>query len=171
MAIFTKKSFDSLQGLLLDQIGDLYDAEIRQKDVLQGMAEKATDPQLRTVLEESVAQNSSQLQRVEEVFKHLEHEPERETCDAMKGLISECKDVVEAKGDPDVVDAALIASVQRIMHYEMAGYGACRNYANRLGDEHAAGLLQENLDEIGALDKRLTEIATSTINERAASKA
>jgi ferritin-like metal-binding protein YciE len=86
----------------------------------------------------------------------------------MKGLIAEGDEMINAKGDPNVKDAALIAAGQRVEHYEMAGYGSVRTFAQQLGKPEAARLLQQTLDEEGATDKKLTQIAEQTINPRAA---
>ena len=93
--------------------------------------------------------------------------PERETCKAMKGLVSEGSQMIDAKGDPAVRDAALIAAAQRVEHYEMAGYGSARTFAEQLGMTQAADLLQTTLDEEGAADKKLTQLATQTVNQEA----
>jgi ferritin-like metal-binding protein YciE len=85
----------------------------------------------------------------------------------MKGLIAEGEEVLKADGDDSVKDAALIAAAQRVEHYEMAGYGSVRNFARRLGLDDAEQLLQDTLDEEGAADKKLTQLAESTINTRA----
>jgi ferritin-like metal-binding protein YciE len=85
----------------------------------------------------------------------------------MEGLVAEGKEVMEEDGEPSVIDAALIASAQRVEHYEMAGYGCVRTFANLLGYEDAAALLQETLDEEGEADKKLTELAETVINVEA----
>jgi ferritin-like metal-binding protein YciE len=86
----------------------------------------------------------------------------------MEGLIAEGEEIIDADGDPDVKDAALIAAAQRVEHYEIAGYGCARTFARRLGQQAAAALLQETLDEEGDADKILTHIAESSVNTEAA---
>jgi ferritin-like metal-binding protein YciE len=86
----------------------------------------------------------------------------------MKGLISEGSEAIDAKGDPDVKDAALIAAAQRVEHYEIAGYGTARTFAQRLGKQEAARLLQQTLDEEAAADEKLTQIAEQHVNPQAA---
>jgi ferritin-like metal-binding protein YciE len=95
-------------------------------------------------------------------------EPQRETCEAAKGLIREGSEMINATGDPDVKDAGLIAAAQRVEHYEIAGYGTARTLANQLGHTEAARLLQETLDEEGRTDKLLTQIAETRVNVEAA---
>jgi ferritin-like metal-binding protein YciE len=85
----------------------------------------------------------------------------------MEGLIDEGKELLQADIDDDVLDAGLIAAAQRVEHYEIAGYGCARTYARLLGDDEAANLLQQSLDEEGETDKRLTEIAENMVNARA----
>ena len=95
-------------------------------------------------------------------------EPKSKTCDAMKGLVSEGNHVINAEGDNEVRDAALIAAAQRVEHYEIASYGAARTFARRLGLEKVAELLQATLDEEGDADRKLTQLAERGINQEAA---
>lgn len=164
MGLFDKTNFDNLNDLLVHQLEDLYDAERRLIGALPKMAESAHDPQLAGAFVDHLSQTEGQVNRLERVFQLIGHDPKRETCPAMKGLIQEAEDMVDATGDDNACDAALIAAAQRIEHYEMAGYGAARALARRVGYEDAATLLQHTLDEEGATDKRLTQIAESGIN-------
>jgi ferritin-like metal-binding protein YciE len=168
MGLFTSKEFDSLDQLFLDQLEDLYDAEKRLVDALPKMADAATSPQLKQAFQNHWEETKQQVRRLEQVFQEIGKSPERETCEAMKGLISEGEEMISAKGDPDVKDAALIAAGQRIEHYEMAGYGTARTFAQRLGLTNAAQLLQETLNEEGEADHKLTEIAEASVNVHAA---
>lgn len=168
MGLLTSEHFNTLDDLFLQQIEDLYDAEKRLTQALPKMADKATSPQLKQAFQSHLKETEGQIKRLEQVFDLLNKKPERETCAAMKGLIQEGSDVVDAKGDEDVIDAALIAAAQRVEHYEMAGYGTVRNLAKRLGHAQAADLLQQTLDEEGAADKKLTQIAESSVNTQAA---
>ncbi|EMI17210.1 protein containing DUF892 [Rhodopirellula maiorica SM1] len=93
---------------------------------------------------------------------------ERKTCEAMKGLIKEGEEVISASGDASIKDAALIAAAQRVEHYEMAGYGSARTFAERCGRQDIADLLQQTLDEEGKADHKLTEVAEKSVNVRAA---
>jgi len=94
--------------------------------------------------------------------------PESKACQAMKGLIEEGQEAIDATGDPAVKDAALIAAAQRVEHYEIAGYGTVRTWAQQLGDDQTARLLQQTLDEEGKTDKLLSQLAESSINLQAA---
>ena len=97
----------------------------------------------------------------------LGKEPKRETCPAMKGLLAEGEEMIKAKADPHIKDAALIAAAQRVEHYEMSGYGTARTFAQKLGHSEAAELLQTTLDEERSADKKLTTIAEQSVNTSA----
>jgi ferritin-like metal-binding protein YciE len=162
--LFTTTTFNSLDDLLIEQLADLYDAEKRLIDALPKMAEAAHSPQLQSAFREHLQQTKNHARIVEECFRGLNKEPHRETCAAMKGLIQEGEEMVNADGDPAVKDAALIAAAQRVEHYEISGYGTARTFAERLGYQDAARKLQQILDEEKATDKKLTEIAEQNIN-------
>jgi ferritin-like metal-binding protein YciE len=168
MGLFTSKEFNSLDELLVDQLQDLYDAEYRITSALPKMAEAADNPQLRSAFERHLTETKGHINRLERVFKQLGREPQRESCAAMKGIVSEGEEMVDAKGDAAVKDAALIAAAQRVEHYEIAGYGTARTLAQQIGRSDVANLLQETLDEEGAADKKLTQIAESSVNRQAA---
>ena len=167
MGFLTVSDFHSFDDLLVAQLKDLYDAEHRLVDALPKMASAASSPHLKEAFLDHLDQTREHVHRLEKVFGILGLQPERETCQAMKGLIAEGGEVMEAKGDAAVRDAALIAASQRVEHYEMAAYGSARTFAQRLGFAPAASLLQATLDEEGAADKKLTELAVSEINEQA----
>ena len=167
MRLFATTKFDHLQDLLVSQLEDLYDAEKRLIDALPKMASAAHDPELQQAFRQHLRETEGHVTRLEQVFRELGREPNRETCDAMKGLISEGDEMINATGDPDVKDAALIAAAQRVEHYEIAGYGCVRTFARRLGQTRIAELLQQTLDEEGAADKKLTDIAERDVNLRA----
>lgn len=164
MNLFGKHSFNNLEDLLHEQIADLYDAERRLCDALPKMASAASSPQLKDAFNSHLSETKTQVQRLESVFELLGKKPERETCDAMRGLISEGEEMVEAKGDANVRDAALIAAAQRVEHYEMAGYGSARSFAAQVGRDDIASILQETLEEEKAADSKLTSIAEAGVN-------
>lgn len=157
---------NSLEELFVHELKDLYDAEHQLIDALPKMADAAGHKALKDAFNEHLKQTRTHVKRLEQVFETVDEKPVRETCDAMKGLVSEGEDVIKGKGDSDVKDAALIAAAQRVEHYEMAGYGTLRTYAYNLGNTEAAQLLQETLDEEEATDKKLTKIA-NTVNQKA----
>lgn len=169
MGLFTSTQFNSLDDLLVEQLKDLYDAENRLVDALPKMAEAASCQQLKTAFEHHLTETRGQVDRLNQAFAMLGESAERKTCDAMKGLISEGEEMIGATGDSDVKDAALIAAAQRVEHYEMAGYGAARAFAAKVGRQDVAQLLQTTLDEEGAADEKLTQIAANSVNPQAAS--
>ncbi len=169
MALFTSLEFNSLQDLFVDQIEDLYDAENRLTKTLSRLAEAAHSSQLKQAFLEHLGETRQHVSRLETIFRELNLEPKRETCEAMKGLMAEGEKMISAKGDPSVKDAALIAAAQRVEHYEMAGYGTARTFAQRLNHTRAANLLQQTLEEEIAADKKLSAIAESSINVQALS--
>lgn len=168
MGLFTSKEFHSIDDLLIDQMADLYDAEQRLTKALPKMAEAAGDAALKAAFRSHLKETEGHVNRLERAFKAVGKEAKGETCAAMKGLISEGEDVVNAKGDADVKDAALIAAAQRVEHYEIAAYGCIRNFALRAGHEEVARLMQETLDEEKHADGKLTELAEAAVNARAA---
>lgn len=167
MTLFSNE-FNSLRDLLVQQLEDLYDAEQRLTKALPKMADAASNTQLKQAFQSHAVETQGHVSRLETVFAQLGVEPKRETCDAMKGLIAEGEEMISAKGDSEVKDAALIAAAQRVEHYEMAAYGSVRTFARRLGLDQAAATLQQTLDEEGAADKKLTSIAEGSVNRQAA---
>ncbi len=171
MGLFTSASLDTFDHLLVEQLQDLYDAEQRLTKALPQMADAAHSASLKSAFQEHQRQTETHVKRLEEAFRMLGQSAKGKTCDAMKGLISEGSDVISGTGDPDVKDAALIAAAQRVEHYEIAGYGCVRTFAQRLGRSDVARILQQTLDEEAATDKKLTSIAEQMINPKAAATA
>jgi ferritin-like metal-binding protein YciE len=150
---------DSLKDLFLDELKDVYHAEGQLVKALKKMAKAAEAPELKSAFEQHLDETMSHQQRVEEVFDLIDEKPRTKVCKGMQGIVEEGKEMMEEDMDPDVADAALIASAQRAEHYEMAAYGTLRTYAQLLGEEEAARILQSILDEEGATDKKLTKLA------------
>ena len=157
----------SLQELYVEELKDLYSAENQLLQALPKMAKAASSSDLRTAFEDHLEQTRDQVERLEKIFKKLDASPKGKKCKAMEGLIEESNELLTEEAEPEVLDAALIAAAQRVEHYEMAGYGSVRTFARLLGHEEAADLLQETLDEEEAADKKLTELAETTINVEA----
>jgi ferritin-like metal-binding protein YciE len=168
MGLFTSMRFDSLEDLFLAQIEDLYDAEKRLTEALPKMAAAADCQKLKGAIQQHLTETEGHVRRLEQIFSQFGRTSDRKTCEAMKGLIKEGDEAAQAEGDCAVRDAAIIAACQRVEHYEMAGYGTARNFAQRLGRADAARLLQDTLDEEGNADKILTEIAEESVNVEAA---
>jgi ferritin-like metal-binding protein YciE len=150
---------DSLRKLYVEELKDLYSAEKQILQALPRMAKKASNPQLKAGFEEHLRQTEEQVKRLDRIFEGLGKSPRGKKCKGMEGLIEEGKEVMQEDMDEETRDAALIAAAQKVEHYEMAGYGTVRTYAQLLGENEAARLLQQTLDEEGATDKKLTALA------------
>ena len=155
---------ESLEKLYLHELKDLYSAERQLLEALPKMAKKAEHPELRTAFEEHERATRKQVERLDRIFKDLGTEPGNQACKGMKGLVAEGEEVMKAFHDTDVRDAAMIAAAQRVEHYEIAGYGCARTYANLLGHTQHGELLQQTLDEEGKTDQRLTALAENVVN-------
>ena len=155
---------ETLRDLYVEQLHDLYSAENQLVKALPKMAKAASDPQLRGAFEEHLAQTEHHVRRLDQIFQQLGEKPKAQKCKGMEGLIAEGEEMIKMKGDPAAIDAGLIAAAQRVEHYEIAGYGCVRTYAKQLGDQQAAQLLQQTLDEEGMTDKKLTQLAEQVIN-------
>ena len=158
---------ESLRDLYVEQLKDLYSAETQLVDALPKMADAAASPELKTAFREHLSQTRQHVERLEKIFRSMSEKPKGETCEGMKGLIKEGEEMIKMKGEPEVIDAGLIAAAQRVEHYEIAGYGTVRTYAELLGDQEAVRLLERTLQEEEETDEKLTAIATSGVNEEA----
>ena len=158
---------DSLRTLWIEEMRDLYSAENQLLKALPKMAKKATTPELKEAFELHLDETRGHVERLEEIFSRLGKKPAGKTCKAMKGLIEEGAEMMSEDGLDSVIDAGIIAAAQRVEHYEIAGYGVVRTFASILGEDEAEDLLQETLDEEGAADHKLTEIAEGIVNDEA----
>lgn len=149
----------TLQHLLVHEVQDLYSAEKQLIDALPKMVEKASHPQLKAAFHMHLGETERHVTRLEQIAQMLDVDPDEVTCKAMKGLIKEAEEVIDEGRDPAVTDAGLIGAAQKVEHYEMAGYGTARTHAQNLGLTEIARILQQTLDEEGAANKKLTELA------------
>jgi ferritin-like metal-binding protein YciE len=161
-------SLDSLEKLFLEELKDVYNAEKQILRALPKMAKAAESPELENAFTKHLKETEGHVQRLEQIFKELGQAARGKKCKGMEGLLEEGKEVLEEEGEPAVIDAALIASAQRVEHYEIAAYGCLRTYANLLGYSEAERLLSQNLQEEEAADKKLTQLGEGGINEAAA---
>lgn len=161
-------AIDTFEELYIEQLKDLYSAENQILEALPKMIAVTTTPQLKQGFETHLKETEGQVKRLEQIFEKLGQKPGGHTCKAMKGLIAEGKETMEAGKPSPVLDAGLIAAAQRIEHYEMAGYGTARTFATQVGDDEAVRLLDETLAEEKATDEKLTQIAESVVNKKAA---
>lgn len=157
----------TLHDAFLEELRDTYDAEKQLTKALPKMAKAAASPDLRAAFEEHLEETRGQIERLDQVFESLEEKPRGKHCEGMAGIVEEGKSMMEEEFDEATMDAALIASAQRVEHYEMAAYGTLVAWARGMGHNEAADLLQENLDEEKAADEKLTQLAEGGINQQA----
>lgn len=158
---------ESLKDLYSEQLKDLYSAENQLVEALPKMADAATSADLRKAFNDHLRQTEEHVRRLERIFQDLQESPRGHTCEGMKGLVKEGEQMIGMKGESPVVDAGLIAAAQRVEHYEIAGYGTVRTYAELLGKSDHVSLLERTLQEEEETDERLTELAESHVNEEA----
>ncbi len=156
-----------LRGLLLHGLKDLYYAEKQSKKTLSDMAGKATHADLKSLLQEHGSTSDTHLKRLDKVFDLIGEEAEGVRCEAMDGILKECRHLMEEVSDPETRDAAIVFSAQAIDHYEITRYGSLATFAERLGMEEASELLGETLGEEEETDERLTRLAEDTLNKKA----
>ncbi len=157
---------DSLEKLYLDGLKDLYSAEHQIIDALPKMVKAAKDRKLKAAFREHLRDTKEQARRLERICKAMDKSPKGKKCEGMEGLIKEAKSLIKERPDPEVLDAGLISAAQHVEHYEIAGYGTARTYAQLLGYKGAARELQRTLNEEGKTDHLLTRLAVS-INVKA----
>ncbi len=160
-------ALQSLEDLFLEGLKDVYNAEQQIVKALPRMAKKASAPELRKAFEQHLKQTETQVQRLERIFSKMDEKAKGKTCKGMQGLIEEGKEKMSEDISDEVLDAALIAAAQKVEHYEIAAYGTLRTYAEMLGMDDAAKLLQQTLDEEGQTDKKLTQLAEQLVNPEA----
>jgi ferritin-like metal-binding protein YciE len=148
-----------LKELFVEELKDLYSAENQLVKALPQMAKAATSPELRAGFENHLKQTREHVTRLEKVLKGLNESPKGKKCKGMEGLIAEGKEMIDEDPDPEQLDAGLISAAQRVEHYEIAGYGCVRTYANLLGESEAVSLLDQTLEEEKETDNKLTELA------------
>ncbi len=158
MALFSMK-LENLQQLFVKELRDLYDAENQITDALPKLIDAAQHSDLKNALQQHLNVTQQQISRLDHIFQMLNEKPSGETCKGMKGVIKEGDEIVSQGGDPSTVDAGIISAAQRVEHYEMAGYGTVRTYAELLGQNEMARLLEQTLKEEQEADKTLSQIA------------
>jgi len=158
------------EDLLKEELEDLYDAEKQIVAALPKMVEAASDGDLKAAFQEHLEQTREQVTRLERVFETIGEQPGSKTCEGMQGLLKEGEKMIEELEKSSVLDAALIGAAQKVEHYEISGYGTARSMAEFLGQQDAADLLEETLDEEKATDDTLTEIAESIMTGGASSE-
>ena len=167
MGLFSK-SINTLDDLFVHTLQDMYYAENQIAKSLPKMIGKASDPQLKQGLQQHLTETQNQIKRLEQVFQMHGQSVKGTTCAAMDGILEEADDILGVANDNDVIDAAIIASAQSVEHYEITRYGTLVAFAKQLGRQDCASVLQQNLDEEKATDKKLTAMAESKVNRAAA---
>ncbi len=168
MGLFTK-DIKTMNDLFVHQLQDIYYAEQQLTKALPKMADKANDPQLKQGFLTHLEETKQHVKRLEEVFKMHGAQIKAVDCPAIDGIIEEADETTSDVADKAVLDAALINAAQAAEHYEITRYGSLIAWAKRLGRNDCASVLAKTLDEEKATDKKLTSIAESKVNLRAAS--
>jgi ferritin-like metal-binding protein YciE len=158
---------DSLRKLYVEELKDLYSAEKQILQALPKMVKKATHPKLKSAFQDHLKVTEGHVERLDRIFEALGKPARGKKCKAMEGLLEEGKEMMSEDMEDDVMDAALISAAQRVEHYEMAGYGTVRTWAEQMGETAAAKLLQQTLDEERDADTSLTQLAETSINVEA----
>lgn len=154
-----------LKDLYIDELKDLYNAENQLVKALPKLARAAASDELRQGFEEHLEQTKGHVERLEKIFQMLDESPKGKKCKGMEGLIVEGSEVMEQDYEGSLLDAALIGAAQRVEHYEIAGYGTARSFAESLGQTDHVSLLNETLEEEKEIDQKLTELAQQVNTE------
>jgi ferritin-like metal-binding protein YciE len=160
-------SLDTLEKLYISELRDLYSAENQLLKALPKMAKGASSPELKDAFEKHLEQTKGHVERLEELFEQRDESPKGKPCKAMKGLIEEGSEILKEEGEDSVLDAGMIVAAQKVEHYEIASYGSVRTFANLLGKDDEAELLQATLDEERETNEILNQLAETVVNPEA----
>ena len=160
-------SLDTLEKLYISELRDLYSAENQLLKALPKMAKGASSNELKDAFEKHLEQTKGHVERLEQIFEQLDESPKGKTCHGMRGLIEEGSEILKEKGEGSVLDAGIIVAAQKVEHYEIAGYGSVRTFANLLGKDEAASLLQFTLEEESETNELLNRLAEGIVNPEA----
>ncbi|MET3924266.1 ferritin-like domain-containing protein [Devosia sp. 2618] len=158
----------TLDDLFLDTLKDIYYAERQIVKTLPKMAKAATSPELRAGFEQHHTETEGHIERLEQIFELMGKTPRGKTCDAILGIIEEGKSIMEDFKGSVALDAGLVSAGQAVEHYEIARYGTLKSWATQLGMKEAAALLDATLKEELATDKKLSQVAITNVNQKAA---
>jgi ferritin-like metal-binding protein YciE len=165
-----RMELETLEELYVEELKDLWSAENQILKAMPRMIKAANHRELKRAFTMHERQTRGQVKRLERIFRQLDESPRGKKCVGMEGLLKEGAELISERPDPDVLDAGLLSAAQHVEHYEMAGYGTVRTWARLLGRDDQAELLQQTLDEEGATDHLLTELAERLINVEALSQ-
>src|SRR5437763_11768638 len=158
---------DTLEKLYISELRDLYSAENQLLKALPKMAKGASSPELKDAFEKHLEQTKGHIERLEQLFEQLDESPKGKTCHGMKGLIEEGSQILEEDGEESVLDAGIIVAAQKVEHYEIASYGSVRTFAQLLGKNKSAELLQTTLNEESETNETLNQLAEGIVNPEA----
>jgi ferritin-like metal-binding protein YciE len=151
---------ENLHSLLVEELQDLYSAENQIIEALPDMIEEASSPDLKNALQQHLEETRGQVLRLDQIFSQLPNvKKDGKTCKGMKGILKDGQDLLDTDAEPEVLDAGMIAGAQRVEHYEIAGYGTVRTYAQLLGRKDWAQLLEQTLNEEKQADQKLNQLA------------
>src|SRR5438309_3651983 len=150
---------ESLRDLFVDELKDIYSAENQILKALPKMIKKASSKELKSGFEQHLKETQGHVERLDKIFEELDESPRGKKCKGMEGIIADGKELMEEDAEPEVMDAGLIAAAQHVEHYEIAGYGCVRTYAELLGYDDAVELLEKTLEEEKQTDVKLTKAA------------
>lgn len=148
-----------LQDLYVHKLQDIYSAEQQALEGMRQAVQKVQSPELQQGIQMHIQQTEQQIARLEQLFQKLGEQPGGVECKGMQGLVKEAQEITQEDASPEVMEAGLIAALQAVEHYEIAGYGTARTYAQLLGDQEAVQLLEQTLEEEKMTDEKLTQIA------------
>lgn len=158
---------ENLHSLLVEELQDLYSAETQIIEALPDMIDEASSPDLKNALQQHLEETRGQVRRLDQIFSQLPNvKKDGKTCKGMKGILKDGQDLLDTDAEPEVLDAGMIAAAQRVEHYEIAGYGTVRTYAQLIGRKDWAQLLEQTLNEEKQADQKLNQLA-SRINVEA----
>lgn len=160
-------ALNSLQDLMVQGLQEIYSAEQQGLQAYPQMLENVSSPELKQALQQHMEQTQGQVQRLEQIFQQLGETPGQTENMVMQGIIQNAQKIVGQGGAPEVLDAAVLAGAQIIEHYEIAGYGTARTYAQALGQNDAAQLLEQTLEEEKQTDQKLSQLAEQLVNPQA----
>src|SRR5713101_5397154 len=165
--VFQKETMtmESIRELLIDEMGDLYDAEKQLVKALPKMVKAASNQELSQAFENHLEQTRGHVERLERAFEMLGEKPKSKPCKAMKGLIEEAQETIEEGIPEPLLDSAIICAAQKVEHYEIAGYGTLKSWADTLGLDDVAGLLDETLEEEKEADEKMTDVADVLLSD------
>jgi ferritin-like metal-binding protein YciE len=155
----TQMEMESLRDLFVDELKDLYSAENQILKALPKMIKKASSKELKSGFEQHLKETQGHVERLEKIFEELDESPRGKKCKGMEGIIADGKELMEEDAEPEVMDAGLIGAAQHVEHYEIAGYGCVRTYAELMGESEMANLLEKTLEEEKATDEKLSQLA------------